>query len=291
MNTGTPSPAPWLRAIGRSGPHVSALGLGTVKLGRTTGVKYPQAVRLPSNEQARALLDEAFALGVTLLDTAPAYGQSEHRLGELLAGDSRPWTISTKAGEHFDGERSSFDFSAPGLRASVEQSCRRIGRDELDIVLLHCDGIIERSDGLADALAALARCRDAGLVRAIGASTKGVEGGLAAAALAADRLCDVVMVTLHPDDRSELPVVHAAQRAGVGVLIKKALASGHGPKGQGPSGVGRAIELALRHARADAVVIGTTNIDHLREAASAARVALLQHGAHAPPNAPRVSGQ
>ena len=53
----------WLRPLGTTGIEVSALGLGTVKLGRDEGVKYPQGFTIPDDRAARALLDQAEALG------------------------------------------------------------------------------------------------------------------------------------------------------------------------------------------------------------------------------------
>ena len=73
------------RPLGRSGIETSLLGLGTVKFGRTRGLKYPEPFSLPSDAEARRLLDTARDLGVNFVDTAPAYGASEERLGELLA--------------------------------------------------------------------------------------------------------------------------------------------------------------------------------------------------------------
>ena len=72
--------------LGHSDLWISRLGLGTVKLGRDQGVRYPTGVRIPDNRAAGHLLDVASELGINLLDTAPAYGSSEERLGALLAG-------------------------------------------------------------------------------------------------------------------------------------------------------------------------------------------------------------
>ena len=69
------------RPLGSTGLRVSPLGLGTVKLGRDQGVKYPNGFTIPDDAAARALLDQARALGINLIDTAPAYGVSEQRLG------------------------------------------------------------------------------------------------------------------------------------------------------------------------------------------------------------------
>ncbi|VAX40668.1 Oxidoreductase, aldo/keto reductase family, partial [hydrothermal vent metagenome] len=91
-----------LRPLGSTGLLVSPLSLGTVKLGRNQAVKYPQPFDLPSDEDARALLCLAADLGINLLDTAPAYGSSEERLGEILADLPGHFLISTKVGEEFD---------------------------------------------------------------------------------------------------------------------------------------------------------------------------------------------
>ena len=72
------------RPLGNTGMTVSVLGLGTVKLGRNQAVKYPEPFELPDDAQARRLIDRARDLGINLLDTAPAYGTSEERLGRLL---------------------------------------------------------------------------------------------------------------------------------------------------------------------------------------------------------------
>jgi aryl-alcohol dehydrogenase-like predicted oxidoreductase len=48
-----------------------------------------------------ALLELAWDLGINLLDTAPAYGESEERLGRLLRQCRRDWVIVTKVGEEF----------------------------------------------------------------------------------------------------------------------------------------------------------------------------------------------
>ena len=72
------------RAFGETGLNVSPLGLGTVKLGRNIGVKYPKKFVIPNNKEAIDLIYKAKDLGINLIDTAPSYGNSEERLGELL---------------------------------------------------------------------------------------------------------------------------------------------------------------------------------------------------------------
>ena len=90
------------KEIANTGVIVSPLGLGTVKLGRNTAVKYPTHFKIPNDKQTLELLAQAWDLGINLLDTAPAYGNSEQRLGQLLPQQSHDWIIATKVGETFD---------------------------------------------------------------------------------------------------------------------------------------------------------------------------------------------
>lgn len=244
------------RPLGRTGMRVSLLALGTVKLGRATQVRYPQPFRLPGDAEARRLLDCAEDLGINLLDTAPAYGTSEARLGELLQGRRAHWLICTKVGEIFEHGRSRYDFSPEHVRLSVERSLERLRTDRLDIALIHSDGrdrdILTRL-GTLDALRAL---KQAGLVRAVGISHKSADG----AACALEAGCDVIMATLNPEEQSETEVIARAGRAGCGVLIKKALASGHAAP--------EALRFVAAQPGVSSIVVGTIDPVHLRQNAA-----------------------
>ena len=74
------------RQLGQTGIEMSVLGLGTVKFGRNEGVKYPESFDIPDDAALADLLSIAKDLGINTLDTAPAYGTSEERLGGLLKG-------------------------------------------------------------------------------------------------------------------------------------------------------------------------------------------------------------
>lgn len=245
------------RPLGQTGMAVSLLGLGTVKLGRREGLKYPEPFELPDDDAATRLLDTARELGLNLLDTAPAYGSSEARLGHLLRGRRNDWLISTKVGEHFEGGRSSFDFSPEAVRQSVKRSLQRLHTDRLDIVLIHSDGddlgILER----LGTLECLMDLKSRGWIRAAGISHKTVEGAERAIALGAD----VIMATLNLDARAEERVIEHAGKSGVGVLVKKALASGHAGADS--------LRYAAAAAGVSAVIVGTVSPEHLRANAAA----------------------
>ncbi len=270
------------RPLGNTGLLISPIGLGTVKLGRAAGPKHSPGrgdklvgtARLPTDDEALALLGAARDTGVNLIDTSPAYGTSEERLGALLprVAPRDLWVLCTKAGESFDATSgadgrgtSTYDFSPQALRASVERSLLRLRTDRIDIVLLHFAGSLDHDaptlrDG--SALGELQQLKREGKVRAVGASTGTPEGAMLAAAC-----CEVVMLTINSEHTADLPAAaHAGQR-GVGVLVKKALASGR-LAGEGASGA--AIRYASSQPGVSCVVVGTTSPAHLGQAAAAA---------------------
>lgn len=261
-----------LRPLANTGISVSPIGLGTVKFGRNTSVKYPGgSFELPSDEAASELLALANTEGINLLDTAPAYGKSEERLGHLLAGQRDEWILSSKVGEEFDGTSSSYHFSADHTRRSIDRSLQRLQTDRLDIVLIHSDGrdLEVLKEGVLDALLQL---REEGVVRAVGMSTKTEFGGVAAL----DAGCDLVMAMYHPWYLEERPVLDHAFGNHKGIFIKKAFASGH--FGEAPAGtedpVQYSLEFIFSHPAVTSVIVGTTNPAHLKQNCEAAKLAL-----------------
>lgn len=255
-----------LRPLGSTGLAVSVIGLGTVKLGRDQGVKYPGGTRIPTDDEARSLISAAADLGITLIDTAPAYGTSESRLGSLLAGQRERWTIVTKVGEEFENGQSRFDFSARAVRTSVERSLTRLSTDRVECVLIHSDGVIENAPEIDETIDELEHLKSRGLIRSFGASTKTVPGGLRAL----DR-CEVVMVTLNPGAKDDLAIIAEAKRRNKGVLIKKALASGHAavrsanaePAAQAEDPAAAALRFAIGTPGVSSVIVGTSSPAHL----------------------------
>jgi aryl-alcohol dehydrogenase-like predicted oxidoreductase len=98
------------RYLGQTDLTISPIGLGTVKFGRNTGLRYPSSFDLPDDSQLETLVQTAKDLGINLLDTAPAYGESEKRIGEIIKGDRGDWIISTKVGEQYENGVSRYDF-------------------------------------------------------------------------------------------------------------------------------------------------------------------------------------
>lgn len=248
-----------IRALGQTGIGVSALGLGTVKFGRNEGVKYPEGFDIPDEAALADLLALARDLGINTLDTAPAYGTSEERLGRLLKGRRKEWVIIGKAGEEFENGQSAYHFTPEHFRMSLERSLRRLQTDYLDVLLIHSDGRDLDILSSVPLVETLLDFRRRGLVRAVGASTKTAAGGIRAL-----ELLDVVMAAYTPDYTDEKPVLDHAHAHGKGAILKKALSSGHARD------MGAALSFGLSHPGVSSIIAGTINPDHLRANALAA---------------------
>ena len=240
-----------LRPLGSTGIHVSPLGLGTVKIGRNEQVKYPQGFEIPDDQTVSNLFALASELGINFIDTAPAYGTSEDRLGQLLP-NREDWVIMTKVGEIFENGQSRFDFSASYTRQSIESSLSKLKRDRVDIVLVHSDGNDMDIINNQGALEELEKLKHQGLVGAYGMSTKTVEGGTWIV-----EHTDVVMATYNLETSDELPIIQRAHELNKGVVVKKGLQSGHAVN----------VEDAFRHVLTQpgvsSMIVGTINPDHL----------------------------
>lgn len=126
-----------MRTVNIKGLDISVLSLGTVQLGCDYGIN--NADGKPSMEQAFGILNAAMETGVNTLDTAAGYGDSEAVIGSWLKTvpeAKRPF-ICTKA-KHLD--HTSLNSLRESLKASVEESKRRLGLEQLPLLMLHsCD--------------------------------------------------------------------------------------------------------------------------------------------------------
>ena len=106
--------------------------LGTAGLGGVWG-------KVDQQESIKTIID-AMECGVNHIDTAPAYGNAEELLGlALKQWSGRKPFLSTKVGrlKSFGVEGQHYDFSAKGMKRSIESSLKILGRTEVDLLLLH----------------------------------------------------------------------------------------------------------------------------------------------------------
>ncbi|MEM9414453.1 MAG: aldo/keto reductase [Planctomycetota bacterium] len=253
-------------ALGNTNLAVTPIGFGAFKIGRDAGTKYPGAYQIPDEGEAVAIVHAMLDLGINYIDTAPAYGLSEERVGKALDALTREQrdnvVVSTKVGEAFsvvDGQpHSEYRYDAASIRASIDRSRERLGRDTLDIVFIHSNGEDDRILNATDAVETLTALRDAGTVRAIGLSGKTAVGFAQSFDWA-----DVAMVEYSPAAPELADTITLARERGIGVIVKKALASGHLPADE-------ALRFVFDHPGVNAAVIGTLNPDHMRANLTAA---------------------
>ncbi|WP_167474065.1 aldo/keto reductase [Nocardia arthritidis] len=195
-------------------------------------------------DSAQDALTAAWDSGIRAFDTAPHYGAglSEERLGLFLRSKPRSeFTVSTKVGrllyddpgapdgvDDFYGapKRSRrLDYSADGVRRSVEQSLRRLRLDRVDTLLVH-DPDDHQAQALAEAIPALARMRAEGLTSGIGVGVNHVAVALRFVREAPiDELMIAGRYTLL-DRRAEDELLPECAARGIRVLVAGVLNSG-----------------------------------------------------------------
>ncbi len=146
------------RTLGRDGPVVSRLCLGTMMFGDRT------------DEGEAAEMVAAFAeAGGSFIDTADVYadGASERIVGRALARDRDRWTLATKAGNPMPGRPGSGGLSAPWIAEALAASLDRLGVDRIDLCYLHKDDEVTPFE---ETVAAIGQAIAEGRVRAWGLS-------------------------------------------------------------------------------------------------------------------------
>jgi D-threo-aldose 1-dehydrogenase len=224
--------------LGRGPVEVSELAFGAAALGNLFAPV--------DEEQAAAALEAAWEAGIRYFDTAPHYGLglSERRVGAALRSRPRDsYTLSTKVGRLLEpvpggtgddlangfavpaSHRRVWDFSAEGVRRSIEASLERLGLDRIDLVYLH-DPDDHGEQALAQAYPELERLRAEGVVGAIGA---GMNQSALLARFVRETDVDVVLLAgrytlLDQDGLAEL--LPEAARRGTSVVVGGVFNSG-----------------------------------------------------------------
>ena len=276
-----------------------ALGLGGGPLGGLFAAV--------DEETAVEVVERAWDRGIRLYDVAPFYGhgRAERFMGQVLREKPRDeFVLSTKVGRllrpeaadapsdfvQTEGVGPVFDFSADGVRRSLEESLTRLGLDRVDIALIH-DPDDHLDQAIADAHSALARLRDERVVQAIGVGTNSCA---TAARIVTETDVDHVLlagrITLL-DNSGVSDVLPLCEERAVSVIAAGVFNSGilasprsdaHFEYREASDAVrGRALTLEricesrgvpltaaairypLRHAAVDAVVVGVRSVDEL----------------------------
>jgi L-galactose dehydrogenase len=203
------------RPLGRTGLDVAPVSLGTASIGEMFG--------RATVDDAVNVVHRAIERGVNVIDTSVHYGSAEERLGVALADRRDRVILATKAGRFgSDG----FDFSPQRLRASLEQSLRRMRTDHVDIFQLHSIEWVPLGPVFDDGLATLQQLKDEGKTRFIGMTgypLKTMEQVVRQPGI------DVILTYAHGtllDNSLAERIVPMADRHGVGVMNAAAVSLG-----------------------------------------------------------------
>jgi aryl-alcohol dehydrogenase-like predicted oxidoreductase len=157
------------RTLGRSGPTVSALGLGCMGMSEFYGDS--------DDDESIATIHRALELGVDFLDTSDVYGPhtNEELVGRAIADRRDQVFLATKFGivrDPDDPRRRGVDGSPAYIRKACEGSLQRLGVDHIDLYYQHR---IDPDTPIEETVGALAELVQAGKVRYIGLSEAGPE--------------------------------------------------------------------------------------------------------------------
>lgn len=221
-------------------------GLGGAPIGGTNAAV--------SDEDALKILSNAWDAGVRMYDTSPWYGLglSERRFGMLLHDKPRDsYVLSTKVGRVLNGAAKApetlwanpdsfdyrYDYSADGVRRSVEDSLQRLGVSSLDIVYIHDlspdNGDIKDSyrkymdQAVAGAMPALSRMREEGMIKGWGMGVNTLPPILEALQKADPDVClAACQYTLMDHSESLEKLFPACDKSGVSIMVGSPLNNG-----------------------------------------------------------------
>lgn len=196
-------------AFGKTGFQVTPLGFGAGPIGY---LKIDQ-------ERIATILNMLLDGGVNVIDTAASYPGSEESIGNSVSHRRGEFVLISKCGQSFPdvpGEA----WSPQVISGTVDRALRRLKTDHLDVMLLHSCDLATLKKG--DAVAALARAREAGKIRFAGYS-----GDNDAAAYAAG-LPDIAVIetSINIADQLNLDtVLPIARKNNLGVIAKRPIAN------------------------------------------------------------------
>ena len=229
--------------LGRSGLTVSRLCFGTLTMSPLQRGMTP--------EEGAKLLVYAYERGVRFLDTADLYGTYPHI--RLALKDAPDYVISTKA----------YCYDEKTAQEALKRAYRGVGRDFIDLFMLHEQESLYTLRGHEEALRYLADQRDKGHIGAVGVSTH-----FCACVNAAPRfpMIDVIHplinaagIGIQDGTREDMETaIRAARERGIGIFAMKPLGGGHLIGGSR-----EALEYALNSPLLDAVAIGMQSIEEI----------------------------
>lgn len=209
------------RCLGRTGIKVSEISLGTVELGMQYGIPVQGRHLKPSQVEAEAILNKALDLGINLIDTARAYGDSEAIIGRALASRRHEYILASKVDYRQNPNRGNSTLHEQ-IVASVHESLDALQTDFIDIMQIHsASAEVIRQGEVAEVLQQL---QAEGIIRFIGVTVYGEEAALAAIRAGTYDCVQIAYSVL--DRQPETQILPEAMSSGVGVVARSVLLKG-----------------------------------------------------------------
>ena len=191
--------------LGKSGLEVSAVGFGGIPIMRV------------SEDEAVATIRRALELGVTFIDTAAGYGDSQRKIGKAIAGRRDGLVLATKSGQA----------GRDGILADVERAREQMGADCIDLYQLHGVSSREKWQKIrapGGALEGLVEARERGWIGHVGFTSHSID---LAMELIDEEIFETVqfpfnLVTREPAER----LIPKARAAKLGFIVMKPMCGG-----------------------------------------------------------------
>lgn len=201
------------RPLGKTDIEMTCMGLGCASV---------WGKNLISDEQAQAIFERAYELGIRYFDTGYSYGCAEERIGKILKTTKilkrEDIVISTKFGTKNVNGKYVHDFTPKWMNHSVKTSLKRMGIDYVDLLLVHGPQVKDLTD---EYLFEMRKLKEKGLVKAIGINTFDTD--------VIDYVCetrcfDFVMLDYNILKQEREPVIDQLYQNGIGVIAGAPLA-------------------------------------------------------------------
>ncbi|MBC3886969.1 aldo/keto reductase [Acetobacterium paludosum] len=198
--------------LGNTGIRVSRMCFGSLTIGPTQKNK--------SLAESKEIIAAALDHGVDFFDTADLYNNYDHLRQAIDL--KRDVVISTK----------SYDYTAEGVKKSLHRALTELGRDYVDLYLLHEQESRLTIEGHWEAIEQLIKFKEAGVVRAIGISTHRIEGVIGATLFpeldVIHPLINLTGIGIEDGTAQEMATaIHEAKMKGKGIYAMKPLGGGN----------------------------------------------------------------
>ena len=272
-------------SLGRTGLVVTKLGYGAMEV-RGSRIWGGRPIEDATAEQ---ILNAVVDNGITFIDTANDYGRSEEYIGRFLSHRRAEFVLATKCGCTVVRRDENTDdtphlWNKENLFRGLHESLARMRTDYVDVMQLHNPSVEECESG--DLVTALQEMKEQGKVRWIGisATQPHLETYISWGVF------DCFQIPYSALERQHEELIQAASDSGAGVIVRGGVARGEPGAGlgtderwtiweaaglddlleEGETRTGFLLRFTNAHPGLNTNIVGTMNVDHLKENVAAA---------------------